>query len=104
VKFDWTINVGTLISALLFLTTSVIAWTNLRWRVTNLETGEVANREKWKEHMLDSDSRDQIISRIDKLLQKVETIIEERSGGRRTYMRTEHPEPYLGEERRGRKS
>ncbi len=60
-KFDWTVNLGNLIASVTFLVLAAAAWTDLRWRVQNLETWR-------KEHMIDSDSRDAIISRMDKIL------------------------------------
>lgn len=100
--FDWTINVGNLIAAFTFLVLAAIAWTDLRWRVKNLESSRTENLEWRKEHMIDADSRDQIIIRMDKLLERIETLIEERGGGRRAFIRSDNPPPYHGPERRGK--
>jgi hypothetical protein len=59
--FDWTITAGNIIAAVSFVVFSVLAWRDMNWRVKNLET--------WRnEHMIDSDSRDIIINRMDKIL------------------------------------
>lgn len=52
--------------------------------------------------MIDSKSRDSIIARMDKLLDRLDALIEERSGGRRKFVRSETPAPYYGPERRGK--
>lgn len=53
--------------------------------------------------MIASDSRDSIIARMDKLLDRLDALIEERSGGRRKFVRSgETPDPYYGPERRGK--
>lgn len=59
--FDWTISLGNVVSAGTFVVLAVTAWRDLRWRVTNLEVWR-------KEHQIDSDSRDAIISRMDRIL------------------------------------
>jgi hypothetical protein len=71
VKFDWTISLGSLISAVTFLFLGGMAWADLRWRVSNLE--------KWRtEHMVDSDSRDNLISTIADIAKKLQWVDEAR--------------------------
>lgn len=60
-RFDWTVNLGNIIAGLTFLACAGAAWTDLRWRITNLETWR-------KEHMVDADSRDEIIKKMDRVL------------------------------------
>ena len=62
--FDWTISLGNIISAVTFLILAGFAWRDLTWRVKNLETWR-------KEHMLDADSRDRLLTNIDKILYHV---------------------------------
>jgi hypothetical protein len=59
--FDYTISIGNLITAFAFILCAVLAWRDMNWRVKNLEVWR-------KEHMVDADSRDQIITRMDKIL------------------------------------
>lgn len=59
--FDWNVSVGNVFTATTFLIMTVIAWRDLNWRIKNLEIWR-------KEHMVDADSRDQIIQRMDKIL------------------------------------
>jgi len=87
--FDPTINIGDIIKSTLLFILAVLAWNNLRWRVNNLEVWR-------KEHMVDADSRDEIIKSIEKLVQRLDNLF----GDRRAFVRSEHPGPYGGEERR----
>jgi len=86
---DWTISIGDIIKSTSLFVLAVLAWSNLRWRVNNLEIWR-------KEHMIDSDSRDEIIKSIEKLVGRLDTLLNDR----RTFIRSEHPSPYGGEERR----
>lgn len=67
-KFDWTINIGNVAAAAMFLLLAAVAWTDLRWRVKNLEVWQA-------EHKVESKQRDEIIQRIDRLLERVEGFI-----------------------------
>jgi len=67
-KFDWTVNVGNLGAAILFLLLAAIAWTDLRWRVRNLETGQ-------KVHAVVIEKQANVIERIDKVLVRMEAFI-----------------------------
>jgi hypothetical protein len=72
--FDTTINLGNLIVAGSFIFMAIIAWRDLTWRIKNLEV--------WRrEHMIDSDARDQIISRLDKIVAFIDRELQNR--GRR---------------------
>ena len=63
--FDWTINVGNVFTLIGVAVLAIVAWKDLTWRLKNLET--------WRlEHMLDADSRDQIIFKLDKVLERME--------------------------------
>lgn len=68
INFDWTVTVGNVISSALFLFLSIVAWRDLTWRISNLEIWR-------KEHMIDADSRDLIIKRMDELLVELRTIL-----------------------------
>lgn len=90
--FDPTISFGDLLKSTILFVLAVLAWSNLRWRINNLEVWR-------KEHMVDADSRDAIIKSIERLVNRLDAIF----GDRRRFIRSEHPDPYSGEERRGRK-
>lgn len=90
--FDPTISFGDLLKSTILFVLAVLAWSNLRWRINNLEVWR-------KEHMVDADSRDAIIKSIEKLVNRLDAIF----GDRRRFIRSEHPDPYSGEERRARK-
>lgn len=70
--FDLTITLGSIISSLSFIVLTLFAWRDMNWRVKNLEQWRV-------EHIIDSDSRDAIIKKMDNLLTRIETLIEERN-------------------------
>jgi hypothetical protein len=59
--FDWNVSIGNVITAATFIVLAITAWRDMNWRVRNLEVWR-------KEHQVDADSRDQIITRMDKLL------------------------------------
>ena len=61
IKFDPTISFGNIIWSFCTLILAVAAWRDLTWRIKNLETWR-------KEHMVDSDSRDAIITKMDRIL------------------------------------
>lgn len=69
--FDNTVTLGNLISGVCFLFLGGMAWADLRWRVSNLETWR-------KEHILDAESRDQLISSIAEIAKKLEWLESER--------------------------
>jgi hypothetical protein len=70
---------------LTFLTLAAAAWTDLRWRIKNLET--------WRgEHMIDADSRDAIIKKMDRILYHLSRGVEGR----------EYSDEWNGVERRQR--
>lgn len=68
INFDWTVTFGNMISTVAFLFLAIIAWRDLTWRISNLEIWR-------KEHMIDADSRDLIIKRMDELLVELRTIL-----------------------------
>lgn len=90
--FDWTLSIGDIIKSTMLFVLAILAWNNLRWRVNNLEVWR-------KEHMVDADSRDAIIRSIGTLVQRIDALISDR----RAFIRSEHADPYRGEERRARK-
>ena len=61
ITFDWTISLGNIIATIGYTALAIVAWRDLTWRVSNLETWR-------KEHSIDADARDQIITRMDKIL------------------------------------
>lgn len=62
--FDWTISFSNLLTTGSFLFLAVIAWRDMSWRIKNLE--------EWrKEHMVDADARDQLIRKMEKILDHV---------------------------------
>ena len=70
--FDSTISLGNIISAVTFLLLAGIAWTDLRWRVKNLEV--------WRcEHMVDSESRDTLIKSLADITNKLQWVDEARA-------------------------
>lgn len=62
--FDWTISLGSILSMGAFLVMALFAWRDLTWRIQNLEVWR-------KEHQIDSDSRDDIIRKMDLVLDHV---------------------------------
>lgn len=71
-QFDWSISFGNVFAGLGFLTAAIFAWRDLTWRIKNLE--------QWRrEHMIDADARDQIIQRLDKLMERIEALLEKRN-------------------------
>ena len=91
--FDPTINLSDLIKSTILFVLVVLAWNNLRWRINNLEVWR-------KEHMVYSVAQDAAVKSIDKLVNRLDTIFGDR---RHVFTRSEHPDPYSGEERRARK-
>jgi hypothetical protein len=79
VRFDTTISLGNLISAVSFLILAVFAWRDMSWRIKNLEVWR-------KEHMLDSDGRDKLLQKMNKVLDHVRW--------QTNLMRTGHTKPY----------
>lgn len=62
--FDGTISLGNIIAAISFIVMSLFAWRDLDWRIKNMET--------WRrEHMIDSDARDTLITKMDKVLDQL---------------------------------
>lgn len=65
--FDWTISIGNILMAGSFLIAAIMAWNDLRWRVSNLET--------WQRlHTKEDEKRDELIARIDKLISQFEAL------------------------------
>ena len=62
--FDYTITLGSLIWSVSSLVLAAFAWRDLTWRIKNLETWR-------KEHMVDADARDNLIQKMDKVLDHV---------------------------------
>jgi hypothetical protein len=65
VHFDGTISIGNVLTTISFLVLALVAWRDMNWRVKNLETWR-------KEHMVDADSRDAIIAKLDKVLDRID--------------------------------
>ena len=66
--FDWTVSLGSVVAALSFLGAAGAFWTaqiaakkDIEWRIANLEAWR-------KEHMVDADARDKLLTNIDKIL------------------------------------
>lgn len=76
-RFENTVSLGQVLSALFFLLGGAAAWTDVRWRIRNLES--------WKEkHVEDSEQRDALIRKLDIANEHFETLIGTRQvGGRR---------------------
>lgn len=69
--FDYTFTIGNIFTCVLLAIAAIKFWAaqiayqrDMDWRVTNLEAWR-------KEHMVDADARDQIITRMDKILYHV---------------------------------
>jgi hypothetical protein len=77
VRYDGTVTLGNLVSALTFLVLAAVAWTDLRWRIKNLED--------WKtSHTSSSEKRDELIRKLDLANERLEALITTRQvGGRR---------------------
>lgn len=73
--FDPTINLGNVITAGTFLILGVIAWRDLRWRVSNLEVWRLENIEMWKAHVTDDKGRDAVINRLDKNFEVLQALV-----------------------------
>jgi hypothetical protein len=72
IRYDGTVTLGNIVSAITFLCLAAIAWTDLRWRIRNLEVWR-------KEHMMDADSRDHLLRNSEMMLQHLKTLVERRS-------------------------
>jgi len=71
IHFDGTVSLGSLISTLAFLLAAAAAWTDVRWRIKNLE--------RWRtEHTEDSNKRDELIRKLDLANEHLTTLITER--------------------------
>jgi len=70
-QFDWTISFGNLVAGLLFLVATLFAWRDLTWRVGNLEAWR-------KEHQIDADARDTLIQNSDKMLARLNYLVEDK--------------------------
>lgn len=80
-KFDGTITLGNVVATLTFLILAAIAWTDLNWRVKNLEV--------WRtQHIIDANARDAIIKKMDKMLDRIDLLIEVRDRRAAGEMRT----------------
>lgn len=62
--FDSTISLGNVITGVLLIVTAILVWRDMDWRVKNLETWRV-------EHMVDSDARDELLKKMDRVLAHV---------------------------------
>jgi hypothetical protein len=61
--FNWTISIGNLLTIGLASIAAVGAWKDLTWRIKRLEEWRV-------EHMIDACARDNIIAKLDRLLER----------------------------------
>ena len=69
--FDTSINLGNVLVAASFIFLAIVAWRDLTWRIKNLEN--------WRsEHMIDSNARDSIIQRLDKIVAFIDREIKNR--------------------------
>ena len=75
IHFDGTITLGSILSAVCFLFLAAVAWRDLNWRIKNLENWR-------KEHMVDADSRDELVRNSQLMLQHLKTLVERRGGNR----------------------
>lgn len=69
VHYDGTVTLGNLISAITFLSLAAVAWSDLRWRISNLEIWR-------KEHMIDADARDKLMRNSELMLGHLKTLAE----------------------------
>lgn len=70
-KFDWTINLSSIIWGITSLTLATTAWVDLRSSVKRLE--------EWrKEHMADAKSRDKALANIEKILYHLSKVSDEK--------------------------
>jgi hypothetical protein len=68
-KFDGTITLGNIITALTFIFLAIIAWRDMNWRVKNLED--------WRKvHEIDAHARDELISRVELALSRITALYE----------------------------
>lgn len=74
--FDTSISLGNLLSAIGFLTLALFAWRDMNWRVKNLEVWR-------KEHILDEEARDQLIKKMDRVLDHLRWQTEKMAGNKR---------------------
>jgi len=70
-RFDGTITLGNIITALTFIFLAIIAWRDMNWRVKNLEDWR-------KTHEIDAHARDELIGRVELALTRITTIFEAR--------------------------
>lgn len=63
-RFDGTISIGSVFMGLSFLLMAAMTWRDMDWRVKNLEIWR-------KEHMVDADSRNEIMQKLDTVLNHV---------------------------------
>ena len=63
--FDWSISLGNIITCFTGIVLIIIGWKDLTWRITNLES--------WRrEHMIDACARDEIIVKLDRIIERME--------------------------------
>lgn len=71
VHFSGEITLGSILSSITFIAMTVVAYKDLQWRVRNLE--------EWrKEHMIDADARDKLLTSLSEIATKLNTLIEQR--------------------------
>jgi hypothetical protein len=76
IRFDGTITLGSVIWASSTILLAIIGYRDLQWRIKNLE--------EWrKEHMIDSDARDQLIKKLSDVLVGVQYLVKESKERRR---------------------
>jgi hypothetical protein len=68
-RFDGTITLGNIITALTFIFLAIIAWRDINWRVKNLEDWR-------KAHEVDAHARDELISRVELALSRITALYE----------------------------
>jgi hypothetical protein len=60
--FDETVTLGNVLAGVSFSVMALFAWRDLTWRIKNLEL--------WRaEHMVDSDARDQLMHKLDSVIE-----------------------------------
>lgn len=73
--FDPTVSLGNLVSAVTFLFLAGLAWSDLRWRVRNLEIWRKENMDMWKCHLTDAKERDALLQKMDKTIDHLGTLV-----------------------------
>lgn len=76
--FDWTITLGNCLTMVFFAFATIKFWSaqvesrkDIEWRIANLEV--------WRrEHMIDSDARDELLKKLDRVCDHLEWLVKDR--------------------------